>query len=263
MIRRDFFKRILLIQRNVSARYSSSDLNQINIQKLEAEQSTEVVDEALQQREAELEQKRNKSRLKDNHRRILNDEDPFPEPELWYQGTLKYVRRSYGRYGASSGIDPAYCWPIKQELMDAIEYEQIKYPYTIGEMAEKAKLKRAEKEQSIMNRQRDISKKLEKLEQWKLELQQKIIKKETEANEAKARRERLIEEVRRHFGYAVDPKDEKFKELLEKREKEQRKEMKEARKKAKEERATKKLLQSTKTNVKQEEPDDTKQEKLE
>lgn len=52
----------------------------------------------------------------------------------------------------------------------------------------------------------------------------------------------MIEEVRRHFGYTVDPRDDKFKEMLEKKEKEQKKAMKEARKKAKEEQLVTKIL---------------------
>lgn len=56
------------------------------------------------------------------------------------------------------------------------------------------------------------------------------------------RKERLIEEVKRHFGYNVDPKDDRFKELLEKKEKEEKKAMKEARKKAREEKIVNKLL---------------------
>lgn len=45
-----------------------------------------------------------------------------------------------------------------------------------------------------------------------------------------------MEEVRQHFGYYVDPKDEKFQELLQKKEKEEKKAAKEAKKKAKQER---------------------------
>lgn len=56
------------------------------------------------------------------------------------------------------------------------------------------------------------------------------------------RKEKLIEEVRRHFGYTLDPRDEKFKEMLEKKEKEQKKAMKEARKKAKEEQIVTRIL---------------------
>lgn len=44
-----------------------------------------------------------------------------------------------------------------------------------------------------------------------------------------------MEDVRRHFGFKIDPRDERFKELLEQKEKEERKKAKEARKKARQE----------------------------
>jgi hypothetical protein len=43
----------------------------------------------------------------------------------------------------------------------------------------------------------------------------------------------LVEEVRRHFGFKIDPRDDRFKELLEQKEREERKKAKEAKKKAK------------------------------
>lgn len=49
---------------------------------------------------------------------------------------------------------------------------------------------------------------------------------------AKAKKDRLVEEVRRHFGFKIDPRDDRFKELLEQKEKEERKKAKEAKKKA-------------------------------
>lgn len=51
----------------------------------------------------------------------------------------------------------------------------------------------------------------------------------------------MVEEVRRHFGFKIDPRDERFKELLEQKEKEERKKAKEAKKKARQERITLKL----------------------
>ena len=51
----------------------------------------------------------------------------------------------------------------------------------------------------------------------------------------------MVEEVRRHFGFKIDPRDERFKELLEQKEKEERKKAKEAKKKARQERITAKL----------------------
>lgn len=42
----------------------------------------------------------------------------------------------------------------------------------------------------------------------------------------------MVEEVRRHFGFKIDPRDDQFKEMLEQKEKEERKLAKEAKKKA-------------------------------
>jgi hypothetical protein len=75
---------------------------------------------------------------------------------------------------------------------------------------------------------------------------------------AKERKDRLIEEVRRHFGYTVHAKDERFKELLEKKEKEQKKALKEAKKQAKEAKMLDKIASSNKKI-----DDDTKKSKEE
>lgn len=61
-----------------------------------------------------------------------------------------------------------------------------------------------------------------------------------------SKKERLVEEVRRHFGFKLDPRDERFKEMLAKREKEQKKQEKLARKEAKEKMIIAKIQQ---TNV--------------
>jgi len=54
------------------------------------------------------------------------------------------------------------------------------------------------------------------------------------ANAAKAKKEKLIEEVRRHFGFKVDPKDERFQTMLDEKEKQQLKVEKLAKRAAKE-----------------------------
>lgn len=66
------------------------------------------------------------------------------------------------------------------------------------------------------------------------------------------RREKLMEEVRRHFGYTVDTRDERFQELLAQKEKEQKKKMKEARKLVKEQRQLEKLEAKTSSTKSQE-----------
>ncbi|KRT79104.1 hypothetical protein AMK59_6699, partial [Oryctes borbonicus] len=208
----------------------------LDIEKLEQEASTvDVIDSEAAAREEELERKRNKSRLYEDHRNFLHGKPPHTESMHPSHDTLKYKRKLYGRYGAVSGVDARLCWPTREELADVIEYERVEYPHTIPEMIEIAKKTRTENQAKILKREEEISNKMLKLDIWIKELNSRIAKKEGEALEAKQRKEKLIEEVRRHFGYTVDPRDDRFKEMLQKKEKEQKKAMKEARKKAKEE----------------------------
>lgn len=79
------------------------------------------------------------------------------------------------------------------------------------------------------------------MEQWTADLQAKIDKKQAELDAARLRKERLIEEVRDHFGFKISPNDERFKQLLEQKEKESKKKKKEAKKQAKLERLQNKL----------------------
>lgn len=103
----------------------------------------------------------------------------------WHHGTLKYLRRTYGRFGAASGVNPSICWPIKDELDEAMEYERVQHPFTIMEMAAAAKQERQEKEERISARQVQIVKKMQKLDEWTRDLHERIAKKENEAKAAK------------------------------------------------------------------------------
>lgn len=146
---------------------------------------TTVIDEELKLREEEIEKKRNKSRLRESDRRFLHEENPYPEPAFWHHGTLKYMRRTYGRYGEASGVNPAICWPVKEELAESIEYERVAFPYTIPQVIKEAKEQHRAKEERLRKRQEDIGKKLEKLEEWKRDLYNRIAKKEGDALAAK------------------------------------------------------------------------------
>ncbi|KAF5294630.1 hypothetical protein FQA39_LY02762 [Lamprigera yunnana] len=230
---RNLFHRIKPV-RTLVARNKSEPA--VDIEQLEQQSAAvEVVDEDAKIKEEEIQRKRNKSGLKEYHRNMVLEEVPYPQPTQWLHGTLKYRRNVYGRYGSKSGFNVSLCWPTKEELSEKIEFESTSRPFTILQMVEQAKQKRLEKEQKIQKRQEEISKKLQQLGKWKLDLKNKIEKKESDALIAKEQKEKLVEEVRRHFGYTVNPHDEKFIELLEKKEKEQQKARKEARKKLKEE----------------------------
>lgn len=171
-----------------SFRLTRNVSSNLDIEKLEKESTDaqiEGVSDEVIKRELEIERKRNKSRLRTADHMILHEKSPFIEPNYWYQGTLRYKRRLYGRYGAESGVDPAICWPVKQELEDAKEYERVAHPFTIPQMMEMAKEARLAKEKEWRVRQEQVLAKMEKLEDWKADFLARTKAKEQQAREAR------------------------------------------------------------------------------
>ncbi|XP_015595953.1 growth arrest and DNA damage-inducible proteins-interacting protein 1 [Cephus cinctus] len=196
----------------------------------------------------EVERKRNKSRLQSGHRNMLFDKPPSHDITDWYHDRLKYKRRLLGRYGLEN-IDTTagVAWPTPNELYVLKEYERVAYPETIQETWKTIAEKHKKEAEAIKLREQDIAKKLSKLKDWTAELKNKLAKKEADALMAKERKERLIEEVRRHFGFKIDPRDVRFKEMLEKKEKEDKKKQKDIKKK---ERAAKYMAKLMADNTK-------------
>ncbi|CAB3235685.1 unnamed protein product [Arctia plantaginis] len=199
--------------------------------------------DAAQAKEAEIERKRNISRLAPSHQNLISGRRPYEEAKSITHLTVKYNRKMYGKYGSASGVNPILCFPTRKDISERLEYEAVAYPYSIKQMMEQAAQKRREEELKIEQRDREVATKHAKLETWKKELNDKIAKKLSEANAAKEKKERLVDEVRRHFGFKLDPRDERFQEMLAKREKEQKKLEKMARKEAREKQMIAKLQQ--------------------
>lgn len=214
----------------------------------------------LEAREQEIEQKRNKSGLLPQHRRMLNRQKPYDEAQSWVHNTLKYQRTMYGRHGAASGVDPRILFPTPQETEEQAEFERVAFPKTLPEMIEITKQEKLLKAETIRKREEDITKKLGKLDQWQRELSAKIAKREDDARAAIERKERLVEEVRRQFGFKLDPKDQRFKEMLAQKEKEDKKMAKQAKKKLNEERMLAKLQESVEPIVPEPKPNKDKKE---
>lgn len=75
----------------------------------EVEQNEQVLidDEEVQAREAEIERKRNISRLSLAHQNFVNGRRPYEEPKSLTHLTVKYNRKMYGKYGTASGVNPS------------------------------------------------------------------------------------------------------------------------------------------------------------
>lgn len=167
------------------------------------EESAEETSVALVEDEFEEEEKlkridmiRNKSGLLPQHRNILHGKVPYAQSESWIHNTLKYKRKMYGKFGESSELDPSkfedfelkignncnfvgICFWTPSELKEKQEYERVAFPKTVPEMiAENQEQKRLRKE-SILAREAQIQKNLEKLEQWKKDITMRKEKKET------------------------------------------------------------------------------------
>ncbi|KAK9506408.1 hypothetical protein O3M35_008359 [Rhynocoris fuscipes] len=198
-------------------------------------EADENLQELIQEKEAEIERKRNKSGLRPQHYNILHGKVPYEEPKCETHLSLKYKKRMFGRYGYESGVNPGALWPTMDDIKERYEYEKVAYPYSIEEMLKMAKERREYEEKLINERQLKIANNLKKLEQWKQEIADRATKRMQAIAAAKAKREALIEEVRRHFGFKVDPKDERFKEMLLQKEKDHKKKLKAERAQAKQE----------------------------
>lgn len=208
---------------------------------------TFVEDDGLEaEREARIQAARNKSRLLPQHRNMLRNSLPYEESQSWIHETVKYKRMMIGRYGLEgSKVDPRICFPTKQEALERAEYEKVAFPHTLQEMMAANRKSKADKLAKIRTREEEIAKKMEKLDQWTADLNARIAKKEADARAAKERKDRLVEEVRRHFGFKIDPRDERFQEMLAQKEKEDRKRVKEAKRAEKEVKMMEKLKKKT------------------
>ena len=157
-------------------------------------------------------------------------------PEIIYdaQKTKKYQAETFTRYGKKSGIDARKLWPTVEELQAEIEDEKL---YKIPSLQEAMDIARARKEDKISRLKKRESDVYEKMKSNKknIEAFKARLKKEAESSKAaKIKENKLLEEAREILGYDVDPKDEKFKELMEKRAKEEKKAARAAKKKAEE-----------------------------
>ncbi|XP_043266708.1 growth arrest and DNA damage-inducible proteins-interacting protein 1 [Venturia canescens] len=201
-------------------------------------------DQVTEDENVKLNTRRNKSRLSEEHYNVIHGNRPYEEDgPAFHHYTWQWKRKMLGRYGIEgSGVHPGVAWPTKEDIAERKEYEKVAYPMSLHECWEQIASKKAQEEAEIQKRQDMIAAKLAKTSQWEKELYTKIAKKETDLQAAKERKERMMEEIRRHFGFKVDPKDERFQKMLLQKEKEEKKFRKEQKKKERAEKLMARLL---------------------
>ncbi|XP_076683723.1 growth arrest and DNA damage-inducible proteins-interacting protein CRIF [Andrena cerasifolii] len=179
----------------------------------------------------EMELKRNKSRLTAGHRNILHGRRPYDKPTDWFHHTVKYKRRTLGKYGIEAlGVPAGLAWPTPDEVEDMKEYERVAFPLTLQERWRKIKEKHIEEEKALIARQNEVAAKMDKMEDLIASVEAKVAKKAAEAEEARQKKERRLLEIRHQLGVAGHVTTDKIKEMMAKLEKEDKKKRKEAKK---------------------------------
>ncbi|KOC64437.1 hypothetical protein WH47_01605 [Habropoda laboriosa] len=213
----------------------------------------------------EKEDRRNKSRLTPGHRNILFGEKPYNEAIVWYHNTVKYKKKILGRYGVKALGTPAGClWPTREEIKELKEYERVAFPLDIQERLQKIKEEKKKKEEALIARQEEITVKMAGMKQLLISVQEKIAKKQEAELEAKLRKERKLEKIRRELIATGNVSKNKLEKALIDVEKDEKKKKKEAKKakmlqrqqKMVEELTKKHLDESQKTEPKEEDEDE-------
>lgn len=149
-----------------------------------------------------------------------------------------------GQYGArETGVDPGICWPTDEQVGLARDWEQLYQEKPLREQIKDVKAAVAKRKEDRLAREKAVDDSLAKMEtqikQWKTRMSSR-----NQAAEAdRARREKILAELREEFGYNVNPQDNYMKERIAEREKAIMKEEREAKKAAKKEKLAAKAEQ--------------------
>lgn len=102
--------------------------------------------------QAEIARKRNKSRLSRHDRNILMDLRPYDSSVAWHHHTVRYKKRTLGRYGLKADEPAGFAWPTLEEVKDAQEYESVAFPLSLQERWKKLEEKRCEKIENMIKK---------------------------------------------------------------------------------------------------------------
>ncbi|XP_074640173.1 large ribosomal subunit protein mL64-like [Tubulanus polymorphus] len=180
----------------------------------------------------EIELKRDVSGLSERQAAKLNHRAKIFPPKYEHELTLKFKRQQYAQFGRESGIDPAIMWPTKQELAD-MKADEMEWDLTFDQLVEKV---RKDEENARMIREeriQKVEKAMAKMPELIAGYEQRLKAKEEQMKKQEEKKQKLLEEAHEFFGYEIDSRDARFKQLQELKDKEEAKLAKQRKKEAK------------------------------
>ena len=131
-----------------------------------------------------------------------------------------FVRQYFATYGRASGLKPGVCWPHKEELAFRIKWEETFYP-KMKDMVDRKKAEKAAEAKELAKYRSGILANLKKLPAEKKQFFFKLNERKEQELVEKAKREKVLQDVREYLGYDVAQGDTRFQEALAKKEEEE------------------------------------------
>ena len=186
-----------------------------------------------------IESRRNKSRLSASHRQIVKGEMPYVGTMFNYTSehqSKEHKRGLMSKYGRKqAGVDPGQCWPTKEEIQLAREWEDLYQEKPLKEMIQEARQAVEDAHQAKLEREKEVVKNLEQMDRQVKQWKDRMGAKTRMLDAERERREKVLEELRLEFGYVINPEDNYMKGRIAEREKVLIKEEKEKKKQEKKE----------------------------
>ncbi|KAK2703134.1 golgin subfamily A member 6-like protein 22 [Artemia franciscana] len=179
---------------------------------------------------------RNKSGLRHNHLAIEKGQF-LSSQDLPYFRSVQFQRRVVAKFGVNSGVNIGIAWDTKEEFKSKLEYWSLAEEGSGKELIEKAWKEHNDRRAASLEEDRKIQKRVANNNKEKESFLDRLRKKNEQQRIAREEKEKLMTEVREHFGYSIDIRSPEAKAMLEEKAKEQKKLVKEAKKKAKFEKA--------------------------
>jgi hypothetical protein len=127
----------------------------------------------------------------------------------------QYFARLYARHGKEIGVDPAICWPTKDELKTIIEHEQI-YDLTLEQKIKILAERKMEEIKALDKLYNDTTKIVDSLPKQIDTYYQRLKKLEKQEEDRSKKNRALMDKVREYYGYELDSKDARAVEMIKK-----------------------------------------------
>lgn len=178
--------------------------------------------------------KRDCSRMYRADRFKMRHVDRMPDMHFDYQTKRKYQRSLYAKYGRASGVDPGIQWPTVEEMRRQIADEELLQFPTLQESWQTLREKRAAEADVKRRREAVVTANMKEMQREIAQYRERLAATEHAAQSSHRERQALLDEAREILGYDVDPRDERFQQLIEEKQAAEKKEQRALRRKDKE-----------------------------